>query len=277
MLQMFREAGGTVIDIEADPAFPEPLETVATLMNSDDFVNEGLKISLRVGNFGGFGPTREQTLRAIREVLQYLPRGHVDLLTVHGPRQGVQLDETISALDTLYRSGAARYVSLGEFSWWDGGACVAMAEANGFKISGWSGELSLLRPSLASQPGNQVTDAGLGIVAGAPLALGLLTGKYRHNTPADSRGNTPRFRSAIRARMSDRTNSIVDAVSRAAEGFDKSAAQVSLAWVLGISGVATAVIGPRNEVQLSHLLEVADWHLPVAIHDALREVAMRRE
>lgn len=277
MLQAFSAVGGAVIDIEADPRYPEPLKVVGDLLASDDFDRDSYTIILRTGNFSGFGPTRAQILDDLRQAINLLGAGHVDLLVAQGPRRDVELHEALSALSTAYTSGAARYLSLGEFSWWDGGAASATAPANGFRISGWAGELSLLRPGLAAAPGQQVADSKMGVIAGAPLSQGILTGKYRSTTPADSRASTPRFGPSIRARLNQRTAGVVESLLKAAGGLDRSPAQVALAWTVGVPNVATAVIGPRNETQLGHLLDVADWRLPRAIQEALLEVALRRD
>ena len=59
---------------------------------------------------------------------------------------------------------------------------------------------------------------GLGVLAWSPLGRGLLTGKYRHSTPSESRGASPQWQGFIDGLRSAKSDRIVEAVITAAEG-----------------------------------------------------------
>ena len=72
---------------------------------------------------------------------------------------------------------------------------------------------------------------GLGFLAWAPLGRGVLTGKYRHGTPADSRGASPHFTRYVGRYRTEQAARVVEAVATAAEGLGTT--PLSVACALG--------------------------------------------
>ena len=101
----------------------------------------------------------------------------------------------------------------------------------------------------------------------------MLTGKYRSGTPADSRAASPNFERYVGEHLNPQAAAIVEAVCRAAEGLDLSAAEVALAWVRDQPGVTAPIVGARTAAQLTGLLAVEDVTLPDEIADALDDVS----
>ena len=116
-------------------------------------------------------------------------------------------------------------------------------------------------------------DLGVGIMAWSPLGRGVLTGKYRHGTPADSRAATSHFSAFITPYLNDRSRAIVDAVCTAAEGLGLTPIDVALAWTSARRQVSSAVIGARTAAQLRVVLNSVNAQLPPEIHEALDEVS----
>jgi aryl-alcohol dehydrogenase-like predicted oxidoreductase len=73
--------------------------------------------------------------------------------------------------------------------------------------------------------------------------------------------------------LNPRATRIVEAVAMAARGLGRSASDVALSWLLSRPGVSTAVIGPRNAVQLKELLDAQLSPVPVEIARALEDVS----
>ena len=91
---------------------------------------------------------------------------------------------------------------------------------------------------------------GLGVLPWSPLGRGVLTGKYRTGTPADSRAASPHFANFVGTYLNDRSQRVVEAVVRAAEGLDWSPIEVALVWVRDRPGVTAAIVGARTAAQL---------------------------
>jgi aryl-alcohol dehydrogenase-like predicted oxidoreductase len=102
----------------------------------------------------------------------------------------------------------------------------------------------------------------------------VLTGKYRHGVPSDSRAASPHLRDFVSHHLTDAAARIVEAVATAAEGLGTSPLAVSLAWVRDRPGVSTSILGARTVGQLAGSL-AADTTtvLPAEIRRALDDVS----
>ncbi len=274
MLRLFRDSGGTFIQLDGSgPAEPAPAVLGSALGQSD---HDDVVISLRtVPTPQTPSLSRRHLLNSLDATLKHLGSDHIDLWFASGPRGAAPLEEIISAQEIALRSGRVRYTGLDNFSSWEGGRATALAENAGTPIAAWGATVSLLNPQILQADSAGLRQSGLGIVAGAPLAGGVLTGKYRHSTPPDSRAASPHLQAEISQYLNDGSSRIVEAVIRASEGLEMSPGQVSLLWVLGIRSVSTAVIGPRTTHQLKNLLAVSDRKLPKALIDVLTELAIQ--
>ena len=87
---------------------------------------------------------------------------------------------------------------------------------------------------------------GLGVLPWSPLGRGVLTGKYRRGTPADSRAASPHFSNFVEHYLTERTAGVVEAVARAADGLGWSPLQVALVWVRDRPGVTAPIVGART-------------------------------
>ena len=113
-------------------------------------------------------------------------------------------------------------------------------------------------------------------MAWSPLGRGVLTGKYRTGTPADSRAASPHFASFVERYLDDRARRIVDALVTAADGLGCSPAEIALAWVATGRG-GRAGRGARTAAQLRGTLSSEDVQLPSQIRDVLDEVSSSSE
>ena len=101
----------------------------------------------------------------------------------------------------------------------------------------------------------------------------MLTGKYRHSTPADSRGASDHMAPFVAPYLDEAASRIVDAVATAADGLAATPLQVALAWVRDRPGVAAPIVGARNAQQLTAALSVEALSLPDEICQALDDVS----
>jgi aryl-alcohol dehydrogenase-like predicted oxidoreductase len=114
---------------------------------------------------------------------------------------------------------------------------------------------------------------GLGVLPWSPLGRGVLTGKYRHGTPADSRAASPHFSGFVENYLGENGVAVVEAVCRAADGLGWTPLQVALTWVRDRPGVTAPIVGARTAAQLKEALTVDDLVLPAEIVDALDDVS----
>jgi aryl-alcohol dehydrogenase-like predicted oxidoreductase len=114
---------------------------------------------------------------------------------------------------------------------------------------------------------------GMGLLAWSPLGRGVLTGKYRHSTPIDSRGANADTAGWLQVYFDDRSRRVVDALATAAEGLGASPTEVALAWLRDRPGVVATILGPRTNSQLMAALASEELELPDEITAALDEVS----
>ena len=116
-------------------------------------------------------------------------------------------------------------------------------------------------------------ELGIGLLPWSPLGRGVLTGKYRGGSPADSRGASAVYAGFVEPYLDDAAGSVVDAVLTAADGLGVSPVAVALAWVRDRPGVVAPIVGARTSAQLQASLAAEAVELPLEIRAALDDVS----
>jgi aryl-alcohol dehydrogenase-like predicted oxidoreductase len=274
-LAAFRDAGGTLIDT-ADSYTDGAAETILGRLISGPTRSEVI-VATAAGAAGplGAGCSRRHLVASLDASLARLGTDHVDLWQLHRWDARVPLEESLSALDAAVGSGRARYVGVAGFTGWQSAAAATWQRA-------WPGreplascqlEWSLLARDVEAECVPAARYAGLGLLARSPLARGVLTGKYRHGVPADSRAAAPGQESFLADHLGDEATRVVDAVVTAADGLGASPLAVALAWVRDQPGVGAAVVGARTQGQLLGILGSESLTLPAEIRQALDDVS----
>jgi len=219
--------------------------------------------------------SRGHLLRILDASLTRLGVDYVDLWQVHGYDPETPLEETLSALDFAVSSGRARYVGISNFSGWETARAATWQGA-------WPGraplvcaqvEYSLLERGIEREVLPACAALGLGVLPWSPLGRGVLTGKYRHGRPADSRAASPHFERFVTRYLDPRSSAIVESVVTAAQGLGVSPLEVALAWVRDRPGVVAPILGARTVGQLLGALQVEEITLPAEISRALADVS----
>jgi aryl-alcohol dehydrogenase-like predicted oxidoreductase len=194
---------------------------------------------------------------------------------VHTWVDDAPLEETLSALDYAVSTGRASYVGVSNYSGWQSAQAATWQRAvpGRAPLASHQVEYSLLNRAVEAEVIPAAQALGLGILAWSPLGRGVLTGKYRGGTPADSRAASPHFSTFVGRYLGEPSQRVVEAVARAADGLGWSLLEVSLAWVRDRPGVTAPIIGARTAAQLKESLHVEECELPVEITQALEDVS----
>jgi aryl-alcohol dehydrogenase-like predicted oxidoreductase len=269
-LVAFREAGGTLLDVAPERAC-EPTEPLVGRLVQDVVPRPELVLAAKAIG----GGSRGHLLAALDSTLRRLGTDHVDLWQLHRWDPRVPLEETLAALDAAVSSGRARYVGVSNLAGWQTAAAAAWQRA-------WPGrapvvstqvEYSLLERGVEREVVPACADAGIGLLAWSPLGRGVLTGKYRHGTPSDSRAASPHLREFVGRHLNDDAARIVEAVATAADGLGTSPLAVALAWVRDRPTVTAPILGARTVGQLAGSLAADAVTLPPEIRSALDDVS----
>jgi aryl-alcohol dehydrogenase-like predicted oxidoreductase len=276
-LLAFLEVGGTLVDtadVYADGMSEEVLGSLLDEVGRDSVVVATKAVS-RPGTARRLDASRGHLLSALDASLRRLGVDHVDLWQLHAWDPATPLEETLSALDAAVSSGKARYVGVSNYSGWQTAkaAVLQASRAGAAPLVSTQMEYSLLQRGIEREVVDAAADAGLGILPWSPLGRGVLTGKYRHGTPADSRAASLHFAKFITPYLGEESRRVVDAVATAAEGLGVAPLEVALAWVRDRPGVVAPILGARTAAQLRGALTVEELTLPDEIVTALDEVS----
>ena len=276
----FLDAGGNFIDTAATYGDGDSERVIGgligTLFNRDDVViatKAGISFADGVRKVDA---SRHALIAELDRSLNRLGTDFVDVWQVHNWDETTPLDDTLSALDYAYTTGRARYVGVSNYSGWQLARAATKQQSNSMKapLTTVQGEYSLLNRNAEYELIDAAVECGLGFLAWAPLARGVLTGKYRKGIPSDSRGAAPHFAKHIEPYLDGRSTKIVEAVAVAADGLGFSPLEVALAWVRDAPGVTTSLIGARTGAQLRGVLKSEEISLPDIVRAALDEVSL---
>ena len=275
----FTEAGGTLVDTAAgygDGAAEELLGSlIRDLLDRDDLVIATKAGVSRVRGARESDASRGTLIRTLDASLRRLGVDHVDLWQVHAWVDGTPLEETLSALDYAVSTGRASYVGVSNYTGWQTAQAATWQRAVPGRavLASTQVEYSLLNRRVETEVLPAAQSSGLGVLPWSPLGRGVLTGKYRTGTPADSRAASPHFAGFVGTYLDEDSGRVVEAVVRAAEGLEWSPLEVALAWVRDRPGVTAPIVGARTATQLLGALGVEACVLPPELVAALDDVS----
>jgi len=263
-IDMCLDAGVNVIDT-ADVYSAGASEEIVgqALAGRRDSVLLATKARMRMGDGpNDQGLSRHHLIRACEASLRRLGTDYIDLYQVHEWDGLTPLEETLGALDDLQRAGKIRYVGCSNYSGWQLMKALGISDRLGltrfvsqqvyYSLQARDVEYELMPAGL---------DQGVGMLVWSPLAGGLLSGKYRRgqDAPEGSRHLTDWNEPPVRDE--DATYDVIETAVEIAEARGVSAAQVSLAWLLGRPGISSVVVGARTDEQLADNLAAASLEL----------------
>jgi aryl-alcohol dehydrogenase-like predicted oxidoreductase len=282
-LVAFVEAGGTLVDTAAGYTDGDSERLLGSLLG-DVVARDDVVVATKAGVGRRHGErltraSRGHLLSSLDASLKRLGVDHVDLWQVHTWVDDAPLEETLSALDLAQSSGRAAYVGVSNYNGWQSAQAATWQRAVPGRavLASNQVEYSLLNRAVEAETVPAARALGLGVLPWSPLGRGVLSGKYRHGTPADSRAASPIFSSFVGRYLGDTSHRVVEAVARAADGLGWSMVEVALAWVRDRPGVTAPIVGARTAAQLRGALGAEGCVLPEEIASALDDVSMTTE
>ncbi len=275
----FAEAGGTLVDTAAGYGDGMSEELIGGLIG-DVVARDEIVVATKAGISRRTGTrvtnaSRGHLLATLDGSLKRLGVDYVDLWQVHTWVDDAPVEETLSALDTAVATGRASYVGVSNYAGWQTAQAATWQRAvpGRSPLASTQMEYSLLNRTIEDEVLPAARALGLGVLPWSPLGRGVLTGKYRTGTPADSRAASAHFSGFVNTYLGPRSQRIVEAVTKAAEGLGWSALEVALAWVRDRPGVTAPIVGARTAQQLRGALGVEELTLPDEIGRALDDVS----
>ncbi|MBM7046679.1 MULTISPECIES: aldo/keto reductase [Rhizobium] len=213
------------------------------------------------------GNSRRWLVRAVDDSLRRLQTDHIDLFQIHRPAPNTDIEETLSALTDLMRAGKVRAIGSSTFPVSEIIEAQWVAERRGLaRFRTEQPPYSILNRGIEREVLPACERYGMGAMVWSPLAMGMLTGRYRKGEPQPDSGRARRFPK----QMSDerRLDAIEQLIPLAQEA-GLPLAHMALAFVMAHPGVTSAIIGPRKMEHFDDLLAASEVRLTDEILDQI--------
>lgn len=208
------------------------------------------------GPYGNWG-SKKYLVSSLDQSLQRMQLDYVDIFYHHRPDPETPIAETMAALDLIVRQGKALYVGLSNYPPEEAKEAIAVLRTLGTPCLIHQPKYSML----VRTPENGLLDVlkkeGVGCIPFSPLAQGLLSNKYLHGIPSDSRA------ASVTGFLSEKdiTPALVRKLTQLNEialSRGQTLAEMAIAWLLKNPVVTSVLVGARNSNQLLDSLKSLD-------------------
>lgn len=234
------------------------------------------------GPFGEWG-SRKYLLASLDQSLTRMGLDYVDIFYSHRPDPETPLEETMGALDHAVRSGKALYAGISSYTPEQTLEAARILKELGTPLLIHQPSYSMLNRWTENGSPNlyeALDQVGAGSIAFSPLAQGMLTDRYLHGIPADSRA--AQDKSLDENSITEDKLARVRGLNRIAEGRGQSLAQMAIAWILRDQGkgsaVTSALVGASSVRQLEdNLAAINNLDFTAAELTAIDEFAVESD
>jgi L-glyceraldehyde 3-phosphate reductase len=200
------------------------------------------------GPYGEWG-SRKYLVASLDQSLRRMGLEYVDIFYHHRPDPNTPLEETMSALDQVVRQGKALYVGISSYSAEQTHQAARILRELGTPCVIHQPIYNMFNRWIEPELLGTLEQEGIGCIAFSPLAQGLLTNRYLHGIPADSRASSGH--GFLRPEhVTEQRVAQAQALNRVAEARGQSLAQLALAWVLRHPGMTSVLIGASRVQQI---------------------------
>jgi aryl-alcohol dehydrogenase-like predicted oxidoreductase len=222
------------------------------------------------------GNSRKHLLDAMDASLRRLGTDYVDLYQLHGDDLKTPLDETLHALDTIVRSGKARYVGVSNFLAYRLARALGRADVlRTVRFVSVQPRYSLLFREIERELLPLAAEEGLGVIPYNPIAGGMLSGKHKL-----SGGPTQGTRFTLGTAgglyqdryWHERQFATVERFVSIANEASMSPVTLAIAWVMANPVITAPIIGASKPEQLKASLAAAEVKLPADLKKQLDEL-----
>ena len=208
------------------------------------------------GPYGEWG-SRKYLLSSLDQSLKRMKLDYVDIFYSHRFDPDTPLEETMSALETAYRSGKALYVGISSYSSEKTREAYEILSSMGIPLLIHQPSYSMLNRWVEKDLLATLDELQVGSICFSPLAQGMLSDKYLNGIPRQSRAadsNSALSQDLITPENLERIRGLNEiAVERG-----QSLAQMALSWVLRRKEVTSVLIGARNPSQIHENIGAID-------------------
>jgi aryl-alcohol dehydrogenase-like predicted oxidoreductase len=282
----YREAGGNLIDTADLYSNGQSESWIGEFMEEFNCRDEMViltkfSFNSKQGDPNAGGNGRKHIMKAVDSSLKRLRTNYIDIYMLHAWDTVTPVEEVMSTLNDLVRSGKVHYLGFSNVPAWYAARAATIAELKGYApISVFQLEYSLLARNLEKEHIPLAKELGIGIMPWSPLASGFLSGKYRllPDGSIDGDGRVSQMQNSgnpVMEKYSKDTRNwkILDVVVKIANQLNTTPSAVALAWVLQKPQVTSVLIGASKTEHLTGNLKSFEVVLPEEAIAELDEVS----
>lgn len=237
------------------PPYGSAEQTLSKLMD-DDFrpYRDELFIATKAGYdmwpgpYGNWG-SRKYLFASLEQSLKRMRLNYVDLFYSHRYDPNTPLEETLQALVDIVRQGKALYIGISRWPLEALRVAHDYLKAHDVPMLIYQGRINLLdREPINEGILDYCQRQGIGFISFSPLAQGLLTDRYLHGVPDDSRMARNHF--LKKERLTPELLNYLQRLNATATERGESLAEMALSWVLHQQGITSVLVGASNSEQL---------------------------
>ncbi len=230
----------------------------------EDFLpyRDELIISTKAGYYMWDGPygewgSKKYLVSSLDQSLKRMQLEYVDIFYHHRPDPDTPLEETMSALDLIVRQGKALYVGISNYKPEKAAKAFAILKQLGTPCIIHQPKYSMFERWVEDGLLDLLEKERVGCIPFSPLAQGLLTDKYLHGIPQDSRvAKGVGF--LKQEHITEKRIAQIKALNAIAEQRGQTLAQMALAWILKDKRITSVLVGASKPEQLLDSLKCKD-------------------
>ncbi|MEO7716663.1 MAG: aldo/keto reductase [Capsulimonas sp.] len=202
------------------------------------------------GPYGDWG-SRKYIIASCDQSLKRMGLEYFDIFYHHRPDPDTPLEETLGALDTLVKQGKAIYAGVSNYGGAHFADAVRVADRKNYApITIHQPYYNMLGRTVEWDLLPQAERAGTGVIPFCPLASGLLTDKYLNGIPEGSRATDRWGEDWVKNNLSPERLATLKELNEIAKLRGQTLAQMSLAWLLRLPAITSALIGASSAKQI---------------------------
>lgn len=208
------------------------------------------------GPYGNWG-SRKYLMASLDQSLKRMGLEYVDIFYSHRPDPETPIEETMGALVDIVRQGKALYVGISNYNPAQTRAALEVLKEHKVHCLIHQARYSMLDRWVEPELLSVLDEEGVGMIAFSPLAQGLLTDKYLHGIPENSRAAKPTGHLKREQVTADKIARITR-LNELAVQRGQTLAEMALAWIMRDKLVTSVLIGASSVAQLDDNLKALE-------------------
>ena len=192
--------------------------------------------------------------QAVDASLERLQTDVIDLYQIHWPDPNTPLEATMGALNECVQAGKVRHLGVSNFT------VELIEEARKFgSVETLQPQLNLFERYTEVQLLPYCFKKNIGVLGYSSLCRGLLSGRFKSGDKFDItvRKRDPLFKGEV----FERNLRIIERLKEIAKGYNKTVAQLAIAWVLAHPAISVALCGARRPEQVEENIGGSNWQI----------------